>query len=86
MNMIWYIAQGLSVISYLFYWSSKFFNKKKHILMMEYLCRAAGIASVLLVHNIDEAKGEILALFRGLAAYKVMKKSTKTKIITSIII
>lgn len=76
------IGQILTLISYLIFWISRFFKKKKKILIGDNISRIFAIVAFLFLGTYDGIKNTLYVIIRNVLGDVVDKKNKKYKITT----
>jgi hypothetical protein len=84
--MLIIIGQFLTFLSYLIYWISRFYNKKKTLLIWDNTSRFVAIISFLALGTIDGIKNTIFVIFRNFMGIYLEKKPKKIKYIYFVIL
>lgn len=79
------IGQILTLISYLIFWISRFFKKKKEILIGDNISRVFAIVAFLFLGTFDGIKNTLYVILRNILGDIVDKKNKKYKILTFLI-
>ena len=79
------IGQILTLISYLIFWISRFFSKKKEILIGDNISRVFAIVAFLFLGTYDGIKNTIYVIIRNILGEVTEEKSKKYKIIVFMI-
>ena len=79
------IGQILTLISYLIFWISRFFKKKKEILIGDNISRVFAIVAFLFLGTFDGIKNTLYVILRNILGDIGDKKNKKYKILTFLI-
>lgn len=71
------IGQILTLISYLIFWISRFFKKKKEILIGDNISRVFAIVAFLFLGTFDGIKNTLYVILRNILGDIVDKKNKK---------
>lgn len=85
MTTFFIIGQILTLISYLVFWVSRFFKKKKEILIGDNISRVFAIVAFLFLGTYDGIKNTLYVILRNILGDAVDKKNKKYKIIIFLI-
>ena len=85
MTTFYIIGQILKLISYLMFWISRFFKKKKEILIGDNISRIFAIVAFLFLGTYDGIKNTLYVILRNILGDVVDKKNKKYKILIFLI-
>ena len=83
--MFFIVGQILTLVSYLFFWCSRFKKNKKNILLLDNISRIFAIISFIFLGTYDGIKNTIYVILRNILGQITNKKEKKYKIITFIV-
>lgn len=81
-----YIGQLLTLLSYIIFWVSRFFNNKNKMLVLDNISRIAAIISFICLGSINGIQNTLFVLVRNYCGQKVNSKSNNVKRVTFVVL
>lgn len=79
------LGQGLTLISYIVFWFSRFIKRKNNILLWDNISRFFAIIAFVFLGTYDGIKNTIYVIFRNILGQITNSKNIKNKIITFLV-